>query len=54
MYDNEFETKKNKIQTKNEINMFHRIPKMEKSKKTSLQGVYFLLFSRCIAMKHSA
>ena len=54
MYDNEFETKKNKIQTKNEINIFHRIPKMEKSKKTSLQGVYFLLFSRCIAMKHSA
>ena len=32
--------------------MFHHIPKMEKSKKTSLQGVYFQLFSRCIAMKN--
>ena len=31
MYDNEFETKKNKTQTKDKINMFHHLPKMEKS-----------------------
>ena len=39
MYDNEFETKKNKIQTKDKISMFHHIPKIEKRKKTSLRGV---------------
>ena len=39
MYDSEFETKKNKIQTKDKISMFHHIPKIEKSKKTSLRGV---------------
>ena len=39
MYDNEFETKKNKIQTKDKISMFHHIPTTEKSKKTSLRGV---------------
>ena len=30
MYDNEFETKKNKIQTKDKISMFHHIPKKRK------------------------
>ena len=39
MYDSDFETKKNKIQTKDKISMFHHIPKIEKSKKTSLRGV---------------